>query len=154
MCTKQRLPLGARERFFWLLDQQRPVHFSKAVEVAGHYLSDQWYQALGIVQQQHALLSAAIQINSNKVPEFTIQASKPIAFKVVKVFDPDSWGKELEQDAAQRFNSISPPLLIAEVYESDNSSVNSLSVHHAISDGRSLIFLLGDLLNAMNGRLV
>jgi hypothetical protein len=92
-----------------LLDQQSPVHVTKAVEVARQYLSDQWYQALAIVQQQHPLLSAAIQINLNKAPEFTIQASKPIPFKVVKVCDPDSWVKELAQDAARRFNSISPP---------------------------------------------
>ena len=151
MNIEQGRPLGARERFLWLLDQQRPVHFTMAAEITGNYASDQWLQALGMVQQQHPLLSAAIHINSDRVPEFIMQPERTIPFKVVKLSTTDAWITQLEQDAAERFNSTSAPLLRVAIYESDGSSVIALTAHHAITDGRSLSFILRDLLNAMNG---
>jgi hypothetical protein len=152
MNVKQGRPLGSRERFLWLLDQQRPVHFTMAAEITGRYAPDQWLQALATVQAQHPLLSAAIHINSNKAPEFVLQPGHTIQFKIVKLSIANDWIAQLEQDAAQRFNSTCAPLLRAAVYESDKVSIIALTAHHAISDGRSLSFLLRDLLDAMNGK--
>ncbi len=39
-------PLGALEKLFWLMDQNRPVHFAMAAEVGGSTRIAQWQDAL------------------------------------------------------------------------------------------------------------
>ncbi|WP_114941259.1 condensation domain-containing protein [Mucilaginibacter endophyticus] len=146
-------PLGTRERLLWLLDQQRPVHFTMAAEITATFTTNQWLRALHAVQQQHPLLSVGIQINSSNAPEFKFEYGRIIPLKIVKTATPDAWVSELEQDTVQRFDSTCAPLMRAAVYESDNQSVIALTAHHAISDGRSLSFVLRDLLNAIDGKI-
>ncbi|MBV9877440.1 MAG: hypothetical protein JO025_22115 [Verrucomicrobia bacterium] len=50
-------PLGTFEHFFWLLDQNRPVHFALAAQVQGATEIEQWRNALDLVQRRHPLLS-------------------------------------------------------------------------------------------------
>jgi len=152
MKTQTRRPLGGPERFFWLLDQQRPVHFTMAAELTGIQPITKWQQALAAVQQQHPLFSVCIKLNENNAPEFVIQPGLPIPLKVVKTTSENAWVAELEHDTTQRFDSTSAPLVRAAVYEFENQSVIALTAHHAISDGRSLTYVLRDLLNAMNGK--
>ncbi|MEN0053289.1 MAG: condensation domain-containing protein [Mucilaginibacter sp.] len=152
MNTQTRRPLGARERFFWMLDQYRPLHFTMAASVTGTQPVENWHRALAAVQQQHPLFSVAIQLNENKVPEFITQVGCPIPLKVVKTTGETAWVSELEQDMVQRFDSTSAPLVRAALYEYENQTVIALTAHHSISDGRSLTYALRDLLNALNGK--
>jgi hypothetical protein len=152
MKTQTRRPLGGPERFFWLLDQQRPVHFTMAATVTGTQPITNWQQALAAIQQQHPLFSVCIRLNENNSPEFVTQSGNPIPLKVVKTTAENAWVAELEYDTTQRFDSTSAPLVRVAVYEFEKQSVIALTAHHAISDGRSLTYALRDLLNAMNGK--
>jgi hypothetical protein len=49
-------PLGSFEEFFWLIDQNRPLHFALAAQVQGPTTVGRWRDALDLVQRRHPLL--------------------------------------------------------------------------------------------------
>ena len=152
MNTQTHRALGAPERMFWLLDQLRPVHFTMAAEITGIQPIANWQKALAAIQQQQPLFAVGIRFNENNAPEFVTQPGNPIPLKVVKSISETAWVAELQHDIAQRFDSSSAPLVRAALYEFENKSVITLTAHHSISDGRSMTYVLRDLLNAMNGK--
>jgi hypothetical protein len=152
MKTQTRRPLGGFERFFWLFDQQRPVHFTMVAEITGALPVTAWENALAAVQQLHPLLSVSINLNENNAPEFVTQPGTPIPLRIVKATFETAWIADLEHEAINRFHAASAPLIRAVLYEYQNKSVIALIAHHAIADGRSLSFVIRDLLNATNGK--
>ncbi|WP_426669699.1 condensation domain-containing protein [Mucilaginibacter sp. McL0603] len=152
MKTQTRRPLGGFERFFWLLDQQRPVHFTMVAEITGTLPVTAWENALADVQQLHPLLSVSINLNENNSPEFVSQPGATIPLRIVKATSETEWVADLEHEAINRFHAASAPLIRAVLYEYQNKSVIALIAHHSIADGRSLSFVIRDLLNATNGK--
>ena len=144
--------LGVLERYFWLLDQQRPTHFTMVAEITGTASVAEWRQGLAAIQQIHPLLAVSIQLNENNAPAFVTHSGTLIPLKVVKNTNETAWVTALEHEIVQRFNSTAAPLIRAVIYEYQNQSVIALIAHHAISDGRSMTFVFRDLLNAMNGK--
>src|SRR5260370_19861993 len=57
--VKPRL-LGSDQMFWWLIDQNHPVHAALVAEVAGPTTVDQWRLALDQVQRSHPNLSGKI----------------------------------------------------------------------------------------------
>ena len=49
-------PLGALEKLFWFINQNRPTHFAIAAEVGGSTRVKQWQDALDRVCRQSALI--------------------------------------------------------------------------------------------------
>ena len=152
MKTQTRRPLGGFERFFWLFDQQRPVHFTMVAEITGTLPVTAWENALAAVQQLHPLLSVSINLNENNAPEFVTQPGATIPLRIVKATSETAWVADLEHEAINRFHAASAPLIRAVLYEYQNKSVIALIAHHSIADGRSLSFVIRDLLNATNGK--
>ncbi|MEN0053290.1 MAG: condensation domain-containing protein [Mucilaginibacter sp.] len=151
MSTQIRRPLGGFERVFWLLNQKRPVHFAVVAEVSGTLPVETWENALTAVQQQHPLLSVSIQLNENKAPEFVTQSTIKIPLRIVTTTSATAWITDVEQEAVNRFHAASAPLTRVVLYEYKNKTVIALWAHHAIADGRSLSYVMRDLLNATNG---
>jgi hypothetical protein len=152
METQTRRPLGGFERFFWLFNQQRPIHFTMVAEITGTLPVTAWENALAAVQQLHPLLSVSINLNENNAPEFVTQPGATIPLRIVKATSETAWVADLEHEAINRFHAASAPLIRAVLYEYQNKSVIALIAHHSIADGRSLSFVIRDLLNATNGK--
>jgi hypothetical protein len=150
MKTQTRRPLGGFERFFWLLDQQRPVHFTMVAEITGTLPVAAWENALAAAQQLHPLLSVSINLNEYNAPEFVTRPGVTIPLRVVKTTSKAAWITDLEHEAINRFHPASAPLIRAVLYEYKNKSAIALIADHAIADGRSLSFVIRDLLNATN----
>ena len=49
--------LGSLEHMFWLMDQNRSVHFAVTAQIAGRASPYDWLEALERLQQRHPLLS-------------------------------------------------------------------------------------------------
>lgn len=150
--TIEHRALGALERFFWLLDHHHQLHFSMAAELHGTAPVEQWIKALKTIKNLHPLLNVCINLNKYNAPVFTsLTHDAPIPFKVVQHTENNSWEAELQQEHINRFNPSKGPLVRAVLYEYAHRSVIILSAHHSIADGRSLSYVINDLLNVMNG---
>ena len=63
-------PLGSLEKFLWLIDQNRPVHFALAAQVQGPTTVGRWRSALDLMQPRHHLLSVCIETDGNCRADF------------------------------------------------------------------------------------
>src|SRR5215468_1000089 len=75
-----RRPLGALEKLFWLVDQNRPMHFAIAAEVGGKTRIEQWQSALDHVCDQSALIWSRIVRDDRDVPIFSPAFRESIPF--------------------------------------------------------------------------
>ena len=148
-------PLGAGEQLFWWMNQTRKVQFVDAFEVAGTAPEHAWRRALDAVQQRHPLLRMSIQPHQEgekTYPVFVPSSGCPIPLRIVPgaaaVLD---WETELRRELATPFEATHAPLLRAVLMQNEDRSVLLLTVHHAISDGISLLFVVRDLLTALSG---
>ncbi|MFM0513715.1 phthiocerol/phthiodiolone dimycocerosyl transferase family protein [Paraburkholderia sp. RL17-373-BIF-A] len=144
-------PLGAMEKFFYLLNQDHPNHFAITGEVTGPTRIDQWRNGLDLVGHHSPLVWSRIERDSGGVPVFRPSPHGSIPLKVVS-YDGSGWTDEVAAQLAQPFDETNPPLLRATLLHSAERSIVVLVAHHSISDGVSLTFLLGDLLRAVSGQ--
>ena len=145
-------PLGTFEHFFWLLDQNRPVHFALAAQVEGATEIEQWRNALDLVQRRHPLLSVCIEKNGNQPPYFRQNMEARIPLRVIQ--EKNAGDRLLFQMAIELsipFDAARAPLVRAVLLHEDNQAVLILIAHHSIADGRSIAFVIRDLLNALAG---
>src|SRR6516165_8927680 len=77
-------PLGGLERFFWLTDQNRPVHFAMAAHIEGRTTIPGWRAALNAVQGRHTLLSVAIETRDGNTPHFRTVTDARIPLRIVR----------------------------------------------------------------------
>jgi hypothetical protein len=80
-------------------------------------------------------------------------ANVSIPLRIVQHTELNSWKIELQHEQATRFTATRSPLVRAVLYEYEDRSVIILSAHHSIADGRSLSYVIHDLLNTMDGKL-
>jgi hypothetical protein len=146
-------PLGAFEELFWLLDQQRPVHFVMAAEVEGRTTVDDWRRALDLVQQRHPLFSVRIERNAENRPCFRKDGTNPIPLRVVQERNATQrWKFQAELELSIPFNPARAPLVRAVLLYEEQRAVCLIAIHYSIADGRSVAFVIRDLLQALSGK--
>jgi Phthiocerol/phthiodiolone dimycocerosyl transferase C-terminus/Condensation domain len=146
-------PLGSFEHFFWLLDQNRPVHFALAAQVQGTTEVEQWRLAFERVQRRHPLLSARIVANGSCRPHFLQETGTPIPLRIRRENDSTrDWTLEMELELSIPFDPHQAPLMRAVLLHEAERAVVILVAHHSIADGRSIAFVLRDLLQVLSGR--
>ena len=145
-------PLGSFEEFFWLIDQNRPVHFALAAKVRGATTFGQWRNAFDLVQRRHPLLSVCIETNGNSRPYFCRNIAAPIPLRVIQANDATlRWKLEMEVELSIPFDPEDAPLVRAVLLHEPDQAVAILVAHHSIADGRSIAFVIRDLLRALSG---
>jgi hypothetical protein len=143
-------PLGAFEELFCLFDQHFPTNGALAAQITGHTTVQQWRDALDVLQQRHPLLSACIDTTFNRVPHFRRVAGQRIPLRVVT--SPNArWQREIAEEVNEPFTPDQAPLFRAVLLHQETHCIFILSSHHAVCDGSSRIFLLRDMLLALNG---
>lgn len=148
-------PLGAVEELFWLLDQHRPFHFVMAAEVDGSTAVSDWRRALDLVQQRHPLLSVRIETNGENRPCFRQDLAAPIPLRVVQGTNvTQRWEIETALELSTPFDSAKAPLVRTVLLHEEQRAVCLVVIHHAIADGRSVAFVIRDLLQALSGKPV
>jgi NRPS condensation-like uncharacterized protein len=142
--------LGAMERFAWLIDQHRPIHFSVAMEVSGRTTPGQWRRALNRVQKRHPLLSTSIRLNQEEWPEFCFDGDRPIPLRV-QYGNLESWVSVMESELGRRFKPDDVPLARAVLLYEPQRAFLVLTLHHAIADGMSGAYIFRDMLRVLAG---
>ncbi len=79
-------PLGALEHIFWLIDQERPMHFAVAAEITGAPARADWMKALYLVQQRHPMLSVRVERRQGGMP-WLCRTHSPIPLRTVEACD-------------------------------------------------------------------
>ena len=143
-------PLGAFEELFCLFDQCFPTNGALAAQITGHTTVQQWRDALDAVQQRHPLLSACIDTTSNRVPHFRRVTGQRIPLRVITSAGAQ-WQREISEEVNAPFTPDQAPLFRAVLLHQETHCTFILSSHHAVCDGSSRIFLLRDMLCALNG---
>ena len=146
-------PLGALEKLFWLMDQNRPVHFAITAEVGGFTRIAQWQDALDRVCRQSALIWSRIVPGEHGTPVFQPAPRGSIALHVV-TNAASRWASYVAHQVQQPFDASKAPLLRATLLHGIDRSVIILCAHHAIADGLSLSYLVRDLLRTLVGEPV
>jgi NRPS condensation-like uncharacterized protein len=142
--------LGPIERYAWLVDQHRPFHFSMAMEVFGTTTPEQWRRALNRVQKRHPMLSACIHENQEGWPEFCFDGDRPIRLQI-RHGHLESWVWVMESELGTRFDPQEAPLARAVLLYESRAAILVLSLHHAIADGMSGVYIFRDLLRVLAG---
>jgi hypothetical protein len=145
-------PLGTFEEFFWLIDQNRPVHFALAARVQGPTTVGRWRGALDLVQRRHPFFSVCIEKNGKSAPHFRQEKAAPIPLRVVQGNNAvQRWESEMERELSIPFNARQAPLVRAVLLHEADRAVCILVAHHSIADGLSIAFAIHDLLQALSG---
>ena len=147
-------PLGPLEHLFWLLDQNRPVHFAVTAQIAGKASLEDWRDALSRVQERHPILSVCIEGSPGSVPRFHRQDAAPIPLRVVEGDPKTHWEGEVGEELATRFDPTRAPLIRAVLIQGSRDTAFILVAHHAIADGLSLAYAIRDTLSALSGELL
>lgn len=143
-------PLGALERLFWLLDQNRPIHFATAAVIQGRASIDTWQDCLDELGWATPGIWSGICGGAGEQVRFVpaTKLSIPLRHARGSVAElPDVIQYELRTP----FNTKRPPLLRAVILEEGGRTMLALCAHHSIADGISLNAWMGDLLLAVTG---
>jgi hypothetical protein len=144
-------PLRGLERFFWLTDQNRPVHFVMAACVEGRTTLAGWRAALDAVQGRHPLFSVAIETKDGNAPHFRSVTGARIPMRIALAPTPSGWLSEMAWELATPFHAERAPLVRSVLMHGEDESVLILSAHHSIADGLSVAYVIRDLLRALGG---
>lgn len=139
--------LGATEDMYWRFDSECPLYFGVLARFAGAYDEARFREALRAVQARHPLLRARILVEAGK-PWF-VETDREIPVETLEQAPGEEW-QVLERSLVERFDTELGPLLRCTVMKHAKDDVTILfTFHHAVSDGRSAIFVIRDLLQSL-----
>jgi len=143
--------LGSLEHLFWLMDQNRPVHFAVTAQVEGRTSPRDWRNALDRVQERHKLLSVRIEGSPGAAPRFRQMADAPIPLRIVEDDPETRWKAEVGEELAMPFDPHGAPLVRAVLIQGIEDAAFTLVAHHAVADGVSVVYAIRDTLSALAG---
>jgi hypothetical protein len=146
-------PLGNIEQMFWLKNRHMPYHFAVCAEIGGRTTITDWRAALDMVQRRHPNFAVQIELNKEGVPCFHHVADARIPLRVIAA-EGHRWESEMERELATLFPETMAPLVRAVLLHQAHRSFFILSVHHSISDTKSLVFAIRDMLEALSGKVL
>jgi NRPS condensation-like uncharacterized protein len=141
-------PLGANERIFWSYQQIRSMHFVITANIIGTLHLKELQQALAKVQQRHPLLNVQIILDQSEIPWFA-ENSIQIPVRFLERHSPQQWRDEVERELASPFDWNEAPLIRVVLLQGNDASDLLITCDHSIADGMSGIFLLRDILQAV-----
>lgn len=140
--------LGPTEDMYWRFDALSPLNFAVNARIRGALQQEQLRAAIDAVQLRHPLLRVRVQCDANHVPWFRHGAG-PVQLSEREAGVDQTWAV-LEQGLDTAIDSANGPMLRVELLRHGPSDATlQIVFHHAISDGRSAVFLLRDLLQSM-----
>jgi Condensation domain len=144
-------PLGSLEHMFWLLDQNRSVHFAVTAQIAGRAGPYHWREALDRLQERHPILSVCIDGSPGSVPRFRQEDAAPIPLRIVEGDPKARWEGEVSEELAMPFDPSRAPLIRAVLIQGNRDTAFILVAHHSVADGLSLAYAIRDTLTAVCG---
>jgi NRPS condensation-like uncharacterized protein len=140
--------LGTSERTVSLYSQVRPNHFTLTANILGALHLEGLQQALIKVQQRHPLLNVRIALDRQEIP-WVIKDIGIIPVRLIERHSPQQWQQEVERELANPFDWNQAPLVRVVLLQGVDVSDLIITCDHTISDGISVVFLLRDILQAL-----
>jgi Condensation domain len=140
--------LGSLEWLMWILRMNLVIEVELDDEIDGEIRDAQLRDALAAIQRKHPLLRVKVTAGPGGVLSF-VETAEPAPVTYARLA---SWAEVAEREVNRPFTLDEGPLLRV-VADLDGPSARLLfTTSHAVTDGRSLSFLVRDLLDALNGR--
>jgi hypothetical protein len=130
----------------WLQDQLLPFNVVVSAEVRGDLHPESVAWALEVLQARHPLLRSRIEAG----------AFQPLAEPAgipLRVEDAPcgEWQAEAERELSERFSDRGPLARCRILRHGDAHATVLLTLHHAVADAKSGVFLLRDVLRLLSG---
>jgi hypothetical protein len=142
-------PLGSMERLMHLYARDHPRHFCVAAELSGSLDVDRLQDAFAAVKRRHPLLSVSIDHQRGALP-VVCQSPEPINIDVRRWRNGLRWQSLLEDELVRPFVDGVGPLMRAIVLVGSDRALVLMTFHHALSDGMSAVYIVGDLMQALD----
>ena len=142
--------LGSLEELIWLRERRASRTIVLLAEVQGSTTPEDWRTALNRVQARHTILSSRICKDPGSRPYFELARGVELPLEVVPL---DSGPSALERCSRELGTNFPQGhmLMRATVLHDRARSTLILAVDHAAFDGRSLVFIVRDLLRSLAG---
>ncbi|WP_231970769.1 condensation domain-containing protein [Mycobacterium sp. E3198] len=143
-------PVGAMERLFYRYSERNPAHFLLVAEFGEVLTADRLRPALAAAQRRHPLLSVHVEDRpGSRLGFYRAATDAPIELTVRR---GQEWAAAAAEELSRPFDRSRAPLMRASLLQGPGSSALLLTFDHTIADGMSSVFVLNDVLAALNGR--
>jgi hypothetical protein len=133
------------------MDRNRANHFSVAASIIGAIGLDDLKAALVKLQLRHPVLRAAISEASGSEIAFRFSSDTVIPLTVVERTTAHQWREEIANQGSIPFNTQAAPLFRVTMIHGEEQSDIVLTIHHSVTDGMGLFYLLRDLIGVLSG---
>jgi NRPS condensation-like uncharacterized protein len=137
--------LDISEKVVWLLGEVGSNNIVIITEISGSLPEEVLREALVLIQKKHPLLNVHIELTKN-IPIFVTGAPK-IPLRIIELNSPEEWIQETNDEMNLPFSWENGPLVRVVWLRSEKVHVLLITLHHAISDGKSGVYLVRDLLS-------
>ncbi|MCA9531881.1 MAG: hypothetical protein KC543_17275 [Myxococcales bacterium] len=140
-------PLGATEELFWRFDGLTPINFAITARITGPLTDEVLRGALDAVQARHPRLRVRVEDNGRRRPWFRSGAG-PIPLRIVEERRRSVW-EFVEDEVVGLLDTDRGPLMRCVCLRDDpNTHTLILVFQHSISDGKSGVFIVRDIVQA------
>jgi Condensation domain len=137
--------LGANERITWSYQQLRPMQFAIVVSMIGKISLKELERALTKAQKRHPLLNVKIALDKLQSPWF-VEDLVQIPIRTIQRENTEHWKREVQEELLAPFDHSKAPLIRVCFIQGNEAFELILICDHTIADGRSVLFLLRDIL--------
>lgn len=142
--------LGTMEEYFWATQQRSSRTIVVAAEIEGDLTVEQWQAAFDNVQAIHPILSVRIRKLSGMRPYFETAPNMKISLKFMPEYEDNDVLNCCEIEMSTPFTADELLVRVA-IFQKEGKSTLIFSADHAAFDGKSIVYLLQDLLSSING---
>lgn len=139
--------LGATEELYWRFDPISPINFGAVSRLRGHLDEPALRAGIDALQARHPLLRVRVEPDTSGKPWYRSGVG-PIPLAITDD-TPESLWTRLEQSLVSPFPVDGPLMRVECVRHADGTFSLMMVFHHAVSDGRSSVFLHRDLLRSL-----
>ena len=143
--------LGAMERILHFYASEHPRHFCVVAEIEGTIDPAKCRAAFDAVQARHPMLSVCVRDDPQRGPGI-YRCDRPLKVGFSSVDEEPDWRRVVERELATPFADSEGPLMRATVMYGAHGASIVLTSHHVLSDGMSEVFIVQDLMEALDGR--
>jgi hypothetical protein len=142
--------LDGGEEFFWLSENTNPHPVVIVAEVEGPTMVGEWRRALSAVRQRYPLLSVRIRKEPGERPYFETKPDAVIPLHVMPLEEADL-DHLVAQETVTSFGYGDGPLARVTLCHTAEHCAVVFSAHHAITDGKTNLRIMEDLIAAVSG---
>lgn len=127
------------------------AHVVLGLRVDGTITEDALAKSMAWVRRRHPLLGVRVELEPDGQGRFVSDGVPPVPIEWHRRTGNDEWMEVIRQQLAQAFAPETGPLVRLVVLEAPAAFDLVVTVHHSVCDGRSLIYLVRDLLDRLSG---